>query len=167
MIFDDLKRIKELDEKINKTLEQVSALEDIVTSTTTTMSDMKVQTTPNPQRMSEYSCVILDLKKEVDKMTDELVDLKRNVCDFIASHLGTDSSEYKVIYCRFVCLMSRTKTAKKFHYTREGIRQIEIRGIKKIQKVESLIVQREAEIEKAKRQEQFEREKGMKWNYGF
>lgn len=163
MIFDDLKRIKELDEKINKTLEQISNLEDIVTSTTTAMSDMKVQTTPNPQRMSEYSCAIVDLKKEVDKMTDELIDLKQNVHDFIASHLGIDSSEYKVIYCRFICLWSRTKTAKKFHYTREGIRQIEIRGIRKIRSIEERIVAREAQM----RQEQFELERLKKRDCGF
>lgn len=176
MIFDDLKRIRELDEKIDKTLEQISNLEDVVTSTTTAMSDMKVQTTPNPQRMSEYSCVIIDLKNEVDKMTDDLVDLKRNVCDFLASHLGTDSSEYKVIYYRFVCLVSRTKTAKKLHYSREGIRQIEIRGIRKIRTIENRILAREAEIERTgirseegvrTRSEMFELERLKKRDCGF
>ena len=78
-----------LDRRIDSKLEQLSALKDMATKTTSAMTDDVVSHTRNVHSMQDVIAKIIDMQAEINADIDRLVDLKSEIKD------SMDSKEIK------------------------------------------------------------------------
>lgn len=71
--------VKRLDNLINEKLEEIYRIKTIATSKTVPYDRERVQCSPNYDRQGDFVSQIVDLEKDVDMLTDILVDTKRNI----------------------------------------------------------------------------------------
>ena len=72
-----------LDRRIDSKLEQLSALKDMATKTTSIMSDDVVSHTRNVHSMQDVIAKIIDMQAEINADIDRLVDLKRDIMQVV------------------------------------------------------------------------------------
>ena len=72
-----------LDRRIDSKLEQLSALKDMATKTTSVMSDDVVSHTRNVHSMQDVIAKIIDMQAEINADIDQLVDLKREIMQVV------------------------------------------------------------------------------------
>lgn len=74
-----LSQARLLDARINAKIQQVSALNDLATHATATLTGMPRNPNRSESRMAEAVVKIIDLQNEINHDIDELVDLKREI----------------------------------------------------------------------------------------
>ena len=74
-----LNQARYLDMQINSKIEQVSALNDLATKCTTTISDMPRTPSNGKSRIEDTILKIIDLQDDINRDIDSLVDLKREI----------------------------------------------------------------------------------------
>lgn len=74
-----LNQARYLDMQINSKIEQVSALNDLATKCTTTISDMPRTPSNGKSRIEDTILKIIDLQDDINRDIDALVDLKREI----------------------------------------------------------------------------------------
>ncbi len=93
-----------LDRRINSKLEQLSALRDMATKTTSIMSDDVVSRTRNVHSMQDVIAKIIDMQAEVNADIDRLVDLKRDIMQVVKA---VDNPELQTLLeCTLYTLLS-------------------------------------------------------------
>ena len=96
-----LSRARLLDQRIDAKIEQVAALRNLVTKTTSTLSDIAPSGTRNVHRMEDIIIKIIDLANEINTDIDNLVDWKRKIMASIRSiH---DPNYCTVLELRYLC----------------------------------------------------------------
>lgn len=90
-----------IDQRINSKIEQVSALNNMATKATSTITDMPGSATRNIHRMEDVIAKIIDMQAEINADIDTLVDLKGEIMDVIK---GIDNIEYQTLLeLRYLC----------------------------------------------------------------
>ena len=89
-----LEQALRLDQRINSKIAQVSALHELATKATSTVSDMPRSATPNVHRMEDIIVKIFSLENEINADIDALVDLKRNI---IRAIKAVENTEYQTL----------------------------------------------------------------------
>lgn len=90
-----------IDQRINSKIEQVSALNNMATKATSTITDMPGSATRNIHRMEDVIAKIIDMQAEINADIDMLVDLKGEIMDVIK---GIDNIEYQTLLeLRYLC----------------------------------------------------------------
>ena len=131
-----LKQAYWLDRQINSKLEQLSALQDMVTKTTSVMNDDVVSHTRNVHSMQDVIGRIIDMQHEINDDIDRLVDLKQEIMQVIKS---IQNPEYQTLLeLRYLCFKSWDCIAEIMGYNvrhvyrvhNDAIQQVRIPGEK-------------------------------------
>ena len=103
-----------LDQRINSKLAQVTALNDLATKCTTTLTDMPRNPSRGISTMADAVEKIVDLQAEINRDIDALVDLKRNIVRAIKAVANT---EYQTILeLRYLCFKTWEQIAVDMGY---------------------------------------------------
>lgn len=90
-----------IDHRINSKLDQISALHDLATKASSTVSDMPGSPNRNIHKMEDVIVKIIALEEEVNQDIDELVDLKTDITHLIKT---LENHEYQIILeQRYLC----------------------------------------------------------------
>ena len=90
-----------IDHRINSKLEQISALHDLATKASSTVSDMPGSPNRNIHKMEDVIVKIIALEEEVNQDIDELVNLKTDITHLIKT---VENHEYQIILeQRYLC----------------------------------------------------------------
>lgn len=130
-----LEEIKRLDDEINLKLSEIASLRDISISITAVMKDEVVQSSKEPDKMGTCVAKIVDLENEVNALTDRFVDLRTELLEEVKRILGTGTVEFNVIYLKYFCFKRQCEICYIINYSREAVRQIENRALKKLEKL--------------------------------
>ena len=95
-----LSQARLLDARINAKIQQVSALNDLATHATATLTGMPRNPSRSESRMAEAVVKIIDLQNEINHDIDELVDLKREITRRVKSIPNT---EYQLLLRSGTC----------------------------------------------------------------
>ena len=114
-----LSQARLLDARINAKIQQVSALNDLATHATATLTGMPRNPSRSESRMAEAVVKIIDLQNEINHDIDELVDLKREITRRVKSIPNT---EYQLLLeKRYLCFMPWEKIAVDMGYSIQHI----------------------------------------------
>lgn len=114
-----LSQARLLDARINAKIQQVSALNDLATHATATLTGMPHNPSRSESRMAEAVIKIIDLQNEINHDIDELVDLKREITRRVKSIPNT---EYQLLLeKRYLCFMPWEKIAVDMGYSIQHI----------------------------------------------
>jgi DNA-directed RNA polymerase specialized sigma subunit len=103
-----------LDQRINSKLAQVTALNDLATKCTSTLTDMPRNPSRGISTMADAVEKIVDLQTEINRDIDDLVDLKRDIVRAIKTVVNT---EYQTILeLRYLCFKTWEQIAVDMGY---------------------------------------------------
>lgn len=121
-----------IDQRINSKIEQVSALNNMATKATSTISDMPGSATRNIHRMEDVIVKIIDLQDEINADIDELVDLKAEVMSVIKS---IDNLEYQTLLeLRYLCFKPWEQIAIELGYSINNVFKMHRKAIELLEK---------------------------------
>ncbi len=108
-----------LDQRINSKLEQVSSLNDLATTATSTLTGMPKNPNRATSTMADAIGKIIDLQAEINADIDALIDLKREIVAAIKSVIN---KEYQTLLeLRYLCFKSWEQIAVDMGYTVRNI----------------------------------------------
>ena len=121
-----------IDQRINSKIEQVSALNNIATKATSTISDMPGSATRNIHRMEDVIVKIINLQDEIKADIDELVDIKAEVMSVIKS---IDNLEYQTLLeLRYLCFKPWEQIAIELGYSINNVFKMHRKAIELLEK---------------------------------
>ena len=119
-------------QRINSKIEQVSALNNMATKATSTISDMPGSATRNIHRMEDVIVKIIDLQNEINADIDELVDFKAEVMSVIKS---IDNLEYQTLLeLRYLCFKPWEQIAIELGYSINNVFKMHRKAIELLEK---------------------------------
>lgn len=121
-----------IDQRINSKIEQVSALNNMATKATSTISDMPGSASRNIHRMEDVIVKIIDLQNEINADIDELVDFKAEVMSVIKS---IDNLEYQTLLeLRYLCFKPWEQIAIELGYSINNVFKMHRKAIELLEK---------------------------------
>lgn len=128
-----LSQARYLDMQINSKIEQLSALNDLATKCTTTISDMPRNPNHGKSNMEDTIVKIIALKEDINLDIDTLVDLKRAIRESLKK---LDNVEYQTLLeNRYLSFMSWEKIAVGMNYSIQQIYRIRSRALKTLNNI--------------------------------
>lgn len=128
-----LSQARYLDMQINSKIEQLSALNDLATKCTTTISDMPRNPNHGKSSMEDTIVKIIALKEDINLDIDTLVDLKREIRESLKK---LDNVEYQTLLeNRYLSFMSWEKIAVGMNYSIQQIYRIRLRALKTLNNI--------------------------------
>lgn len=119
-----------LDQRINSKLAQVTALNDLATKCTTTLSDMPRNPYRGISTMVDAVEKIIDLQAEINCDIDSLMDLKREIVRAIKAVANT---EYQTILeLRYLCFKTWEQIAVDMGYNVRHVYRIHDEAVESI-----------------------------------
>ena len=119
-----------LDRRINSKLEQLSALRDMATKTTSIMSDDVVSRTRNVHSMQDVIAKIIDMQAEVNADIDRLVDLKRDIMQVVKA---VDNPELQTLLeLRYLCFKDWPDIACEMHCSESNVYKVHSRALQAV-----------------------------------
>lgn len=127
---DYLSQAYRLDQRINSKLAQVTALNDLATKCTSTLSDMPRNPNRSISTMADAVEKIVDLQAEINHDIDMLVDLKRDIVRAIKAVANT---EYQTILeLRYLCFKTWEQIAVDMGYNVRHVYRIHDEAVESI-----------------------------------
>ena len=126
-----------LDRRIDSKLEQLSALKDMATKTTSIMSDDVVSHTRNVHSMQDVIAKIIDMQAEINADIDRLVDLKRDIMQVVKT---VDDPELQTLLeLRYLCFKDWPDIACEMHCSESNVYKVHSRALQvvKVPKLDS------------------------------
>ena len=124
-----------LDRRIDSKLEQLSALKDMATKTTSVMSDEVVSHTRNVHSMQDVIAKIIDMQAEINADIDHLVDLKREIMQVVKA---VQNPEHQTLLeLRYLCFKSWESVAEELGYNVRHIYRLHDEAVEQIRIPES------------------------------
>ena len=128
-----LSQARYLDMQINSKIEQLSALNDLATKCTTTISDMPRNPNHGKSSMEDTIIKIIALKEDINLDIDTLVNLKREIRESLKK---LDNVEYQTLLeNRYLSFMSWEKIAVGMNYSIQQIYSIRSRALKTLNNI--------------------------------
>ena len=119
-----------LDRRINSKLEQLSALRDMATKTTSIMNDDVVSRTRNVHSMQDVIAKIIDMQAEVNADIDRLVDLKRDIMQVVKA---VDNPELQTLLeLRYLCFKDWPDIACEMHCSESNVYKVHSRALQAV-----------------------------------
>ena len=119
-----------LDRRINSKLEQLSALQDMATKTTSIMSDDVVSRTRNVHSMEDVIAKIIDMQAEINGDIDRLVDLKRDIMQVVKA---VDNPELQTLLeLRYLCFKDWPDIAYEMHCSESNVYKVHSRALQAV-----------------------------------
>lgn len=119
-----------LDRRIDSKLEQLSALSDMATKTTSIMSDDVVSHTRNVHSMQDIIVKIVDMKAEINTDIDHLVDLKREIMQVVKA--VPNPEHQTLLELRYLCFKSWEDVAQELGYNVRHIYRLHDEAVEQI-----------------------------------
>lgn len=119
-----------LDRRIDSKLEQLSALKDMATKTTSIMSDDVVSHTRNVHSMQDVIAKIIDMQAEINADIDRLVDLKRDIMQVVKT---VDDPELQTLLelC-YLCFKDWPDIACEMHCSESNVYKVHSRALQAV-----------------------------------
>lgn len=125
-----LSKAYRLDQRINSKLAQVTALNDLATKCTSTLSDMPSNPNRGISTMADAVEKIVDLQVEINRDIDALVDLKR---DIVRAIKAVENTEYQTILeLRYLCFKTWEQIAVDMGYNVRHVYRIHDEAVERI-----------------------------------
>lgn len=123
-----LQQVKRLDDIVNAKLEQIEALRSIATKITTDYSgDVKVQSSPQNDKLEKIVAKIADLETELNRNIDKLVDLKAEIMERIDE---VENNDYRLLLTlRYLNFKTWQDIADLMHYDVTWIYELHRRAL--------------------------------------
>lgn len=119
-----------LDLRINSKIEQVSALNDLATKCTSTLTGMPHNPNHGRSTMADAVEKIVDLQAEINRDIDRLVDLKREIVQVIKA---VGSPEYQTLLeKRYLCFMTWEQIAVDMNYGIDNIFKLHKKALQSV-----------------------------------
>ena len=119
-----------LDRRIDSKLEQLSALKDMATKTTSIMSDDVVSHTRNVHSMQDVIAKIIDMQAEINADIDRLVDLKRDIMEVVKA---VDDPELQTLLeLRYLCFKDWPDIACEMHCSESNVYKVHSRALQAV-----------------------------------
>lgn len=119
-----------LDRRIDSKLEQLSALKDMATKTTSVMSDDVVSHTRNVHSIQDVIAKIIDMQAEINADIDQLVDLKREIMQVVKA---VQNPEHQTLLeLRYLCFKSWEDVAEELGYNVRHIYRLHDEAVEQI-----------------------------------
>lgn len=131
---DYLGKVRDMDEGINEKIEELSRLKSLLYSPPGANTEgERVQRSINPDKIGALVAKIVDLEKEIDRMTDDYVDFKKSVSDELRK---IENDRYrKALFIKYVKLSGNREISKELGVSEVAARQIQVRAIKTFEKI--------------------------------
>lgn len=126
-----LSQARYLDMRINSKIQQLDSLNDLATKCTSTFSDMPRNPNRGGSRLEDAVCKIIDLKDEINRDIDRLVDLKREIMLVIKQIDNPD--QQTLLEKRYLCMESWEQIAVDMNYSIQHTYRIHETALKKIE----------------------------------
>ena len=108
-----------LDQRINSKLEQIQSLNELATKSTSTLTDMPRNPSRSTSMMADAVVKIVDLKAEINRDIDYLVDLKR---DIVSTIKAVNNTEHQTLLeLRYLCFKTWEQIAVTMGYGIDNI----------------------------------------------
>ena len=119
-----------LDRRINSKLAQLSALQEMVTKTTSIMSNHVVSRTRNVHSMEDVMARIIDMQAEINGDIDRLVNLKREIMQAVKA---VDNPELQTLLeLRYLCFMDWPDIASEMHCSESNVYKVHSRALRAV-----------------------------------
>ena len=119
-----------LDRRLDSKLEQLSTLKDMVTKTTSILSNAVVSHTRNVHSMQDIIAKIIDMQAEINADIDRLVDLKRDIMQVVKS-VG-DPELQMLLELRYLCFKDWTEIACRMHCTESNVFKVHSKALQAV-----------------------------------
>ena len=129
---DFLEQVDACESRIENKITDIQRLEALATNISSHLSEVKVSSTPNPQRMQEVWTRLIEAQAELMDEVDRLIALK---IEFVNILEKLPRIEYDVLYKIYISHYSVQQVAEMKNYTRQGIYDIKDRALEKLQKI--------------------------------
>lgn len=130
--IDYLEQVDACESRIENKITEIQRLEAMATNISSHLSEVKVSSTPNPQRIQEVWTRLIEAQAELMDEVDRLIALKIEVISILEK---LPPIEYDVLYKIYISHYSVQQVAEKKNYTRQGIYDIKDRALEKLQKI--------------------------------
>lgn len=128
-----LNQARYLDMQINSKIEQVSALNELATKCTTTISDMPRTPSNGKSRIEDTILKIIDLQDDINRDIDALVDLKREISVTIKK---VDNPIYQTLLeNRYLSFQTWEEIAVGMRYSIQQVYRIRDSALKEVARV--------------------------------
>lgn len=132
---DYLRQLRGLDRLIENKLAEREQWKAIATNVTQHLSSDRVQTSGNPQKMSNAVIKLVDIEKEIDEAVDKYVDTKREIIATITKLNATNETYYNVLHKVYVQYFTLNEVADMYGKERSWIDTIHGRALKIVQRI--------------------------------
>jgi hypothetical protein len=122
-----LKKIRQLDNKINNKIAEKYRLECLATHITPVLSDMKVQTSPNADKTSDICLKIIETEQEINQMIDDFVDMRDGIILMLEGM--TEHKYYDILHKIYVQYWSLGRVAKATGYEYQSIKNMHCQAL--------------------------------------
>ena len=119
-----------LDRRIDSKLEQLSALKNMATKTTSAMTDDVVSHTRNVHSMQDVLAKIIDMQAEINADIDRLVDLKSEIMHVIKEVKNPEHQT--LLELRYLCFKSWEYVAEQMGYNVRHIYRLHDEAVEQI-----------------------------------
>lgn len=128
-----LQKIRLYDSRINNSLEELSALEDMVTRITPVLREVSVSSSGSQDKLGDAVAKICDLKAQINRDIDTYIAMKREA---VAKLKKVEKTEYyDILHKRYVEFQSLEQIAVSMNYTYRWIRRLHGRALQAFEKV--------------------------------
>lgn len=109
-----LRRVEKIDLRIQNKLIEQKQWRDIAMGITANMNGERVQSSGSQSKMADAINKCVDMEAEIDRLIDELIDIKKEVIEAIEK---IDSPvEYDILHRRYIQFQSLTEISEKYGY---------------------------------------------------
>lgn len=129
---DFLKQLPKLNKMIENKMAEKEQWKSVALGTTSFNTSERVQSTPNPQKMSDAIVRCLDIEAEIDQCIDALVDTKKDVISVIEQ---LEVTEYDVLHKVYVQNITLDIVADKYERSYSWATTIHGQALKNVQKI--------------------------------
>lgn len=127
-----LAQIQKLDILVKNKLFEKEQLEALATSVTQSWSADKVQSSCDPDKMTNVVFKIMKIEAEIDQAVDRFVDYKHEATGVIEQ---LNPTEYDLLHKVYIRYMSLDEVAEDKHKTYSWVTTVHGRALKNVQKI--------------------------------
>ena len=125
-----LQTIETLQNRIETNVRRVEQMQQLLTKTTPSISDMPKSSTPNVHAFEDRICAKVTLEKEIEKDTIRLEKVKMDVVDAIMQIQNQECRE--ILYKRYVELKSWYSISTELGYTERYVYMLHKKALKMV-----------------------------------
>ena len=130
---DYLKQVEKLDLQIKNKLIEQQQWKDIALGITANMDGERVQSSGGKSKMAEAVERCVDMEGEIDRLVDNLINLKKEVIQTIEQL--DSATEYNVLHMKYIQYMSLQEIAEQYGYDYGWATTTHGRALKSVQEI--------------------------------